>query len=147
MAKDPATHFRATNGLLVDAIRISDFKANVAIVFVGIMMGPVIGARDKFPSYFSLAMVMAPFLIIYFCLLLCLLPRYPRMGRANLVIARNADPSMFPPPESRNHSHPSPDQGGVSDRLGYRQPEGAAVADGTRRSGCRSRAEFVRRKP
>ena len=63
MAKDPATYFRATNGLLVDAIRISDFKANVAIVFVGIMMGPVIGARDKFPSYFSLAMVMAPFLI------------------------------------------------------------------------------------
>jgi hypothetical protein len=45
-------------------------------------------------------MVMAPFLIIYFCLLLCLLPRYPRMGRANLVIKRNADPSMFPPPES-----------------------------------------------
>ena len=52
MAKDPATYFRATNGLLVDAIRISDFKANVAIVFVGIMMGPVLGARDKFPSYF-----------------------------------------------------------------------------------------------
>src|SRR5271170_6688632 len=76
MAKDPATYFRATNGLLIDAIRISDFKANVAIVFVGIMMGPVLGARDKFPSYFWLAMVMAPFLIIYFCLLLCLLPRY-----------------------------------------------------------------------
>ena len=40
MAKDPATYFRATNGVLVDAICISDFKANVAIVFVGIMMGP-----------------------------------------------------------------------------------------------------------
>ena len=100
MAEDPATYFRATNGLLVDAIRISDFKANVAIVFVGIMMGPVLGARDKFPSYFSLAMVMAPFLIVYFCLLLCLLPRYPRMGRANLVIIRNADPNMFLPSES-----------------------------------------------
>jgi len=62
MAKDPATYFRATIGVLVDAIRISDFKANIAIVFVGIMMGPVLGARDKFPSYFSLAMVMAPFL-------------------------------------------------------------------------------------
>jgi hypothetical protein len=45
-------------------------------------------------------MVMAPFLIIYFCLLLCLTPRYPRMGRANFIIERNADPSMFPPPES-----------------------------------------------
>ena len=42
MAKDPATYFRATNGLLVDAIRGSDFKAIVAIVFVGIMMGPVL---------------------------------------------------------------------------------------------------------
>jgi hypothetical protein len=60
----------------------------------------VLGARSKFPSYFSLEMVMAPFLIIYFCLLICLLPRYPRMGRANFVIKRNADPSMFPPPES-----------------------------------------------
>jgi hypothetical protein len=100
MAKDPAAYFRATNGILVASIRVSDFKANVAIVFVGIMMGPVLGARSKFPSYFSLEMVMAPFLIIYFCLLICLLPRYPRMGRANFVIKRNADPSMFPPPES-----------------------------------------------
>ena len=95
MAKDPATYFRATNGVLVDAIRISDFKANIAIVFVGIMMGPVVGARDKFPSYFSLAMVMAPFLIMYFCLLLCLLPRYPRMGRANLSSREMRTPACF----------------------------------------------------
>jgi hypothetical protein len=100
MARDPAAYFRATNAILVDSIRVSDFKANIAIVFVGIMMGPVLRARDNFPSYFSLTMVMAPFLIIYFCLLICLLPRYPRMGRANFVIRHNADPSMFPPPEN-----------------------------------------------
>jgi hypothetical protein len=100
MAQDPAAYFRSTNAILVDSIRASDFKAQVAIIFVGIMMGPVIGARDKFPSYFSLEIVMAPFLIVYFCLLICLLPRYPGMGRANLVIRRNADPSMFPPPEN-----------------------------------------------
>jgi hypothetical protein len=100
MAKDPAAYFRSTNAILVDSIRASDFKAQVAIIFVGIMMGPVIGARDKLPSYFSLGMVMAPFLIIYFCLLICLLPRYPGMGRANFVIRRNADPIMFPPPEN-----------------------------------------------
>ena len=100
MAQDPATYFRTTNAILADSIRTSDFKANVAIVFVGIMMGPVLGARDKFPSYFSLTLVMAPFLIVYFCLLLCLLPRYPEMGRAHFVIKRNADPSLFPPPES-----------------------------------------------
>ena len=102
MGKDPAAYFRSTNAILVDSIRASDFKAQVAIIFVGIMMGPVIGARDKFPSYFSLEMVMAPFLIIYFCLLICLLPRYPRMGRADFVIRRDADPSMFPPPESES---------------------------------------------
>jgi hypothetical protein len=100
MATDPATYFRATNAALTDSIRISDFKANVAIVFVAIMMGPVLGSRDKLPPSFSLAMVMAPFLIVYFCLLLCLLPRYPRMGRAHLVIKHNADPSMFPAPQN-----------------------------------------------
>jgi hypothetical protein len=100
MAKKPAAYFRSTNDILVDSIRASDFKAQVAIIFVGIMMGPVIGARDRLPSYFSLAMVLAPFLIVYFCLLICLLPRYPGMGRARFVIRRNADPSMFPPPEN-----------------------------------------------
>jgi hypothetical protein len=100
MAKDAAAYFRSTNAILVDSIRASDFKAQVAIIFVGIMMGPVIGARDKFPSHFSLEMVMAPFLIIYFCLLICLLPRYPGMARANLVVRSNADPSMFPPLEN-----------------------------------------------
>jgi hypothetical protein len=96
MAEDPAAYFRSTNAILADSIRASDFKAQVAIIFVGIMMGPMLGARTIFPSYFSLAMVMAPFLIVYFCLLICLLPRYPRMGRAHLVIRSNADPGMFP---------------------------------------------------
>ncbi len=99
MAKDAATHFRAINAVLTDNIRWSDFKANVAIVFVAIMMGPVLGSRDKFPAYFSLAIVMAPFLVVYFCLLLCLLPRFPQMGRAKLVIKYNAEPGLFPFPE------------------------------------------------
>jgi hypothetical protein len=99
MARDPASHFAETNNVLVDAIRNSDFKANVALIFVAIMMGPVIGARDKFPSYFSLPIVLAPFLIVYFCLLLCLLPRYPRMGRVDFVVRHNAAASLFPAPE------------------------------------------------
>jgi hypothetical protein len=100
MAKDAESYLRATNAVLVDNIRFSDFKANVAIVFVAIMMGPVLGSRDKFPSYFSLAIVLAPFLVVFFCLLICLLPRYPRLGRSNFVIKHNPDVSLFPPPES-----------------------------------------------
>ena len=95
MAKDPGTYFRNTLGALSGAIRMADFKANVAIVFVAIMMGPVLAARDKFPPFFTLAVVMAPFLIIYFCLLLCLMPRYPGKGAERLLIRRNPDPSIF----------------------------------------------------
>lgn len=100
MARDPARYFADTNAVLVDAIRNSDFKATVALIFTAIMMGPVLGARGRFPSYFSLAIVMAPFLIVYFCLLLCLLPRYPGMGSAEFVVRHNAAPALFPPPEN-----------------------------------------------
>lgn len=102
MAQDAATYLRDTIGAFSDAIRISDFKANVAIVFVAIMMGPVIASRDKYPPYLPLALVMAPFLLIFFCLLICLYPRYPRKGRVQFLIARNADPALFPVPESED---------------------------------------------
>ncbi|MGO9774268.1 MAG: hypothetical protein ACLPSW_32895 [Roseiarcus sp.] len=66
MAQDAAAYYRNAIGALTDAIRISDFKANVAVVFVAITMGPVIAARDKFPPCLRLALAMAPFLIIFF---------------------------------------------------------------------------------
>jgi hypothetical protein len=100
MAQDAAAYYRNAIGALTDAIRISDFKANVAIVFVAIMMGPVVAARDKFPPYLPLALAMAPFLIIFFCLLVCLFPRYPRQGRLHFIIARNADPDVFRMPDN-----------------------------------------------
>ena len=98
MAQDAETYYRNMIGGFSDAIRISDFKANVAIVFVAIMMGPVLAFRDKYPSYLPLWIVLLPFLLIFFCLLVCLFPRYPRRGLVHFIIARNADPGVFPPP-------------------------------------------------
>jgi hypothetical protein len=100
MAQDAAAYFRNTIGALTGAIRMSDFKANVAIVFVAIMMGPVLSFRDKYPPYLPLALVLLPFLVIFFCLLLCLYPRYPRKGQIHFIIAHNPDPSIFQLPDN-----------------------------------------------
>jgi hypothetical protein len=101
-AKDAATHYRNIIGAFTETIRLSDFKANVAIVFAGIMMGPVIGFRDKLPAFLPLNLALAPFLIVFLCLLICLYPRYGREGRVHFVIARNAAPHLFPGPESED---------------------------------------------
>ncbi len=98
MTPDAETYFRNTISAYTGAIRWSDFKANVAIVFVAIMMGPVIGFRDKYPPYLPLVLLLAPFLIIFFCLLCCLYPRYPRQGQVHFIIAHNADPAIFQVP-------------------------------------------------
>jgi hypothetical protein len=101
-AKDAATHYRNIIGAFTETIRLSDFKANVAIVFAGIMMGPVIGFRDKLPAFLPLNLALAPFLIVFLCLLICLYPRYGREGRVHFVIARNAGTHLFPGPESED---------------------------------------------
>lgn len=97
MAQDAETYYRNLILGFSDAIRISDFKANVAIVFVAIMLGPVIAFRDKFPVYLPLSVALLPFVLIFLCLLICLFPRYPRRGRVEFIIARNADPALFHP--------------------------------------------------
>jgi hypothetical protein len=99
-AVDAATHYRNIIGAFTETIRISDFKANVAIVIAAVMMGPVIGFRDKLPAFLPLNLALAPFLVAYFCLLICLYPRYGREGRVHFIIARNASPTLFPGPES-----------------------------------------------
>jgi hypothetical protein len=98
--KDAAAHYRNLIAAFTETIRLSDFKANVAIVFAGIMMGPVVAFRDKLPHFLPLALALAPFLIVFLCLLICLYPRYINEGRVRFVIARNAAPDLFPGPES-----------------------------------------------
>jgi len=98
--QDAMTHYRGIAAAFTDTIRLSDFKANVAIVFTGIMMGPVIAFRDKLPPLLPLPLALAPFFIVFLCLLICLYPRYGREGRVHFVIAPNASPDLFPGPES-----------------------------------------------
>ena len=95
MARTPADYFSGLSAAYTDAIRATDFKANIVMFFLSIVMGPVIGARDKYPSYLPLPVLVAPFLLIFFCLFLALAPRYPRRGRANFLVSRVASPGDF----------------------------------------------------
>jgi hypothetical protein len=100
MAKDAATYYRNTIAAYTDAIRISDFKANVAIIYGAFTIGPVLSFSDKFPPFLPTPLVLLPFGIVFFCLLICLMPRYPRVGRESFLIKRNADPGDFHVPEN-----------------------------------------------
>jgi hypothetical protein len=83
---DPALHFGNLISAYTDTIRTSDFKANLAVLFVAIMMGPIVAYRDKYPHFLSLPIVLAPFIIAFFCLLICVYPRYPRRGGSRFLI-------------------------------------------------------------
>ena len=94
-APDPAHHFGNLIGAYTEAIRLSDFKANLAVLFVAIMMGPIVAYRDKYPHFLSLPVVLSPFLVAFFCLLIVVFPRYPRRGRTNFLVVRNPTRSDF----------------------------------------------------
>jgi hypothetical protein len=94
-APDPALHFGNLISAYADSIRTSDFKANLAVLFVAIMMGPIVAYRDKYPHFLPLPLVLAPFLVAFFFLLLCVVPRYPRSGRSNFLVAPNPSKNDF----------------------------------------------------
>ena len=77
---DPSQPYRSLIAAYTDSIRASDFKANIAILFVAFMMGPILGNYTRFPSYLPIPIVLLPFLIVYLCLFLVLIPRYPKRG-------------------------------------------------------------------
>ena len=78
-----------------DSIRLSDIKANIAVLFVAIMMGTVLQFRDFYPRYLSLPVIMGPFIIIFLNLLISVYPRYPRAGRDHFPIRRKTEPGDF----------------------------------------------------
>ncbi|HLW89931.1 MAG TPA: hypothetical protein VKS78_01345 [Roseiarcus sp.] len=94
-APDPAAHFGNLISVYTEAIRLSDFKANLTVLFVAIMMGPVIASRAKFPPFLTLPIVLAPFFIAFFCLLMCVFPRFPKRGRRNFLVVRNPSKNDF----------------------------------------------------
>lgn len=92
---DPSQPYRSLIAGYTDAIRASDFKANIAILFVAFMMGPILGNYTRFPSFLPIAIVLLPFLIVYLCLFLVLIPRYPRRGSKNFLVSRTATAADF----------------------------------------------------
>ena len=100
MASDPKTYYRNQIAAYTDTIRISDFKANVAIIYGAFTMGPLMGFADKFPPFLPLNAVLMAFVLVFFCLLVCLYPRYPRAGRATFIIKPNATPDDFVVPSN-----------------------------------------------
>ena len=94
---DPIVSYRNIASGYTEAIRVTDGKANIGILFVAFMMGPLLGSYSKFPTYLPLPLVLFPFLTNYFCLLLVLMPRHPKRGRKNFVLSPTAQPGDFAP--------------------------------------------------
>jgi hypothetical protein len=90
-----ADHYKGLAAQYTDAIRASDFKANIVLFFLSLTMGPIIFNRDKFPPFLTMPVLIAPFLVIFFCLFVALLPRYPRRGRRGFYISGRATPADF----------------------------------------------------
>ena len=91
-------HENQLRNLLVgygDSIRLSDIKANIAVLFVAIMMGTVLQFRDHYPHYLNVPVLLAPFIVIFFNLLASVYPRFPRAGRRRFPIWRGSKPEDF----------------------------------------------------
>ena len=92
---NPTQPYRSLAAGYNEAIRASDFKANIAILFVAFMMGPILGNYTRFPSYLPIPLVLLPFLIVYLCLFMVLIPRYPKRGSKNFLVSRTATAADF----------------------------------------------------
>jgi hypothetical protein len=75
MALDSAEYYRGLSAGYSDAIRASDFKANIVMFFLSLVMGPVIGSRDKYPHFLTLPVLMSPFLVVFLFMFVAILPR------------------------------------------------------------------------
>ena len=94
-ASDPTKPYRSLIAGYNGAIRGSDFKANIAFLFVEFMMISVLYNYPGFPHYLPVQLVLIPFLIVYFCLFMVLQPRYPKIGAKNFLVSRHAAPEDF----------------------------------------------------
>src|SRR5271157_6365249 len=92
---NPTQPYRSLIAGYTEAIRASDFKANIAFLFVAFMMGSVLWNYTAFPSYLPVQIVLVPFLIVYYCLFMVLIPRYPKRGAKNFLVSRVATAADF----------------------------------------------------
>lgn len=94
-APDPTQPYRGLIAGYTDAQRASDNKANIALLFVAFMMGPILYNYPRLPPYLPIPFVLLPFLIAYLCLFLVLIPRYPKRGAKNFLVSRLATAADF----------------------------------------------------
>jgi hypothetical protein len=97
---DASGHFSNLISVYADSIRVSDYKANLAVLFVAIVMGPVIAYHGNYPHFLSLPITMGPFFVAFLCLLLCVFPRFPKRGRRSFPVLREPSESDFVFPET-----------------------------------------------
>jgi hypothetical protein len=95
MARDRAALLRNLMTGYADSIRLSDIKANIAVLMCAIMMGTVLQFRDLYPWYLKVPVLLAPFIVIFFALLASVYPRFPRQGRSRFPIRRGTLPEHF----------------------------------------------------
>ena len=67
-------YFRDFSAIFTDAIRSSDFKANIALLFLPLLMVPILSAHERGLEGVPLWVVLAPFLAAYFFLILAIFP-------------------------------------------------------------------------
>jgi hypothetical protein len=88
-------YFRDFSAIYTDAIRSSDFKANIALLFLPLLMVPILSAHERGLARVPLWMVLAPFLAAYFFLILAIFPRYFRSEKSTFHLSRTAGPHHF----------------------------------------------------
>lgn len=95
LLSNPTQPYRGLIAGYTEAIRSSDFKANIAFLFVAFMMGSVLWNYTSLPGYLPVQLVLLPFLIVYLSLFMVLIPRYPKRGAKTFLVARNLTPADF----------------------------------------------------
>jgi len=88
-------YFRDYSAVYSDAIRSSDFKANIALLFLPLLMAPIVSAHEKNLGHIPLWLVLTPFLAAYFLLILAIFPRYFRSEKSNIHLSRTAAAHHF----------------------------------------------------
>ena len=88
-------YFRDFAAVYTDAIRSSDFKANITLLFLPLLMVPILSAHEKNLAHIPVGLILAPFLVAYFFLILAIFPRYLRTEKSNFHLSRNAAAHHF----------------------------------------------------
>jgi Family of unknown function (DUF5706) len=88
-------YFRDFAGVYTDAIRSSDFKANITLLFLPLLMVPILSAHERSFPQIPLWLILLPFLVAYFFMILAIYPRYLRTEKSTFHLSRTAEAHHF----------------------------------------------------